>query len=73
MIYEILDEKGMVVNRVVADSGFMEKNYPGRYRVVVEAAMAEAAPAPDPFEGLLAKVEEVKKIVVEINDKIKPL
>lgn len=32
MQYEILDEEGNVVNRIIADQEFVDKNYPGRHR-----------------------------------------
>ena len=34
MIYEILDDAGEVVNRIIADEDFVEQQYPGRYRLV---------------------------------------
>jgi hypothetical protein len=51
MIYEILDDSGEVVNRIVADQVFVDANYPNRYREV---------PEPDAPELLLEKTEEQK-------------
>lgn len=34
MIYEILDDAGAVINRIIADEAFVEANYPGHYRLV---------------------------------------
>jgi hypothetical protein len=34
MIYEILDDTGMVINTIVADYEFVETNYSGHYRLV---------------------------------------
>ena len=34
MTYEILDDKGNVINTIVADQQFVEENYPGHYRLV---------------------------------------
>jgi hypothetical protein len=35
-IYEILNDKGEVENRIVADEEFVEEVYPGKYRLVDE-------------------------------------
>lgn len=34
MKYEILDQSGSVVNRIVADESFVEQHYPGQYRLI---------------------------------------
>lgn len=34
MIYEILDDTGAVINRIVADEAFVQSEYPGKYRLV---------------------------------------
>jgi hypothetical protein len=34
MIYEILNDAGEVINTILADEAFVEKNYPGHYRLV---------------------------------------
>lgn len=34
MIYEILNDAGEVVNKIIADASFVDKKYPGRYRLV---------------------------------------
>lgn len=44
MIYEILDDAGGVINKILADEAFVEKNYPGHYRLVGP----EPAPPPPP-------------------------
>lgn len=36
MIYKILNEAGEVINRIVAEQWFVEKYYPGRYRLEPE-------------------------------------
>lgn len=43
-IFEILDEGGAVINRIVACPAFVEQAYPGRWRQVA----APAAPPPVP-------------------------
>jgi len=49
MKYEILDAQGDVVNTVIADSEFVEANYPGAHRLVVD----EPVVAIDPAEWLI--------------------
>jgi len=44
MIYEILNNAGEVINTILADEAFVEKNYPGHYRLVGP----EPAPPPPP-------------------------
>jgi len=51
MIYEILDDKGKVINRIVADLDFVEKHYPGHYRDVTPP------PAPEPKRFILTRYE----------------
>ena len=34
MIYEILNDAGEVINTIVSDETFVEKHYPGNYRLV---------------------------------------
>lgn len=45
--FEVLDERGQVINRVVACPAFAERMWPGRWRPVI-AAMQPAQPAPVP-------------------------
>jgi hypothetical protein len=44
MIYQILNDAGEVINTILADEAFVEKNYPGHYRLVGP----EPAPPPPP-------------------------
>ena len=44
MIYEILNDAGEVINTILADEAFVEKAYPGHYRLVGP----EPAPPPPP-------------------------
>lgn len=46
-IFEILDEGGAVINRIVACQAFVEQAYPGRWRQVA-ALLEPAAPPPVP-------------------------
>lgn len=57
MIYEILNDKDDVINRIAAEQWFVEKYYPGRYRLEElpesgqEAAEeSESELVPDPAE-----------------------
>lgn len=51
MRYEILNDAGEVVNTIIADQSFVDENYPGQYRGVLEPP----APEPEPV-----KTEEEK-------------
>jgi hypothetical protein len=44
MIYEILDDAGAVINRIIADEAFVEANYPGHYRLVGPEPVPYVAP-----------------------------
>lgn len=46
-IFEVLDGRGRVVNRIVACAGFVQATYPGRWRLAAEP-MSPAQPAPVP-------------------------
>lgn len=35
-MYEILNDEGAVINRIVADEAFVQAHYPGHYRLVPE-------------------------------------
>jgi len=35
-MYEILNDEGTVINRIVADEAFVQAHYPGHYRLVPE-------------------------------------
>lgn len=43
MIFEILDDDGNVVNRIIASIDFVEAHHPGRYREVPQ-------PEPQPLD-----------------------
>ena len=51
MIYEILNDAGEVINTILADEEFVEKNYPGHYRLV---GPEPASPFPPPIITKLA-------------------
>lgn len=44
MIYEILDDAGAAVNRIVADEEFVAGAYPGRYRLASDQPAANPVP-----------------------------
>lgn len=51
MIYEIFNDNGEVINTIIADETFVEKNYPGHYRLV---GPEPAPPSPPPIITKLA-------------------
>jgi hypothetical protein len=57
MIYEILDDKGTVVNRIIADLNFVEKHYKGLHRDVTPEPIIEEEKAP--VETLEEKVDKL--------------
>lgn len=54
MIYEILDDAGEVINKILADEAFVEKYYPGHYRLVGPEPAPPAPPPPPPIITKLA-------------------
>lgn len=44
MIYEILNDAGNVVNRIVAEAEFVESVYPGRYRLAADQPVESTVP-----------------------------
>ena len=44
MIYEILDNSGSIINTIIADESFVEKHYPGHYRLVGPEPQTYIAP-----------------------------
>ncbi len=67
MIYEILDDKGEVTNRIIAEPVFVEEKYPGKYRdVTPEPAIESIVPVKtleEKLDELIAKVEAIKVTV----------
>ena len=51
MIYEILNNAGEVINTILADEEFVEKNYPNQYRLI---GAEPALPSPPPVITKLA-------------------
>ena len=51
MIYEILNDAGEVINKILADEAFVKKAYPGHYRLV---GPEPALPPPPPIITKLA-------------------
>lgn len=54
MRYDILDGNGNVINTIIATPEFVEQNYPGHYREVIE-------PPPLPLPPVLTKYEFLKR------------
>ena len=64
MIYEILDDKGAVVNRIIAEPDFVEKEYKGLYRDVT----------PPPGSSIeVVPVKTIEEKVDELSAKIDAL
>ena len=38
--YEVLDDKGLVANTIIASRDFVESHHPGRYRLVADTKLA---------------------------------
>jgi len=62
MRYEILDDEGKVINTIVADPSFVEANYPGKYRLVV-----------DPNEDAILVAEEAARVEAEIKANLREI
>jgi hypothetical protein len=45
MKYEILDQSGNVVNRIISGESFVEQHYPGQYRLIDDSAEQDAEAA----------------------------
>lgn len=56
-IFEILDDKGKVLNRIIAEPAFVEAEYPGKYRDVTPPPVAPAVTVP--VKTLEQKVDEL--------------
>ena len=54
MKYEILNEIGVVVNTILADADFVEAQYPGRWREIVEPEIA-------PLRAPITKLEYMNR------------
>lgn len=79
--FEVMDDAGRVINRIVACEAFMQQAYPGRWRRVAEVLQpAPAAPVPQRVTraqgkaalykaGLLAQVEAFVDAMPEGEDK----
>jgi len=52
MIYEILDDDGAVLNRIVAEEDFVAIAYPGRYRPVPDEAAVAARTVADYVDAM---------------------
>ncbi|WP_050408724.1 hypothetical protein [Massilia sp. NR 4-1] len=61
MEFEILDAKGAVLNRIVADEAFVQANFPGKYRrVAVQGGASSFNPAPH-ILGVQAELDRVAR------------
>jgi hypothetical protein len=62
-IYKILDEKGKVVNRIIADNEDFCKGQGYRYEYEGEVAAVEALTPIDPLQELKDKVDALTALV----------
>jgi len=68
MIYEILNDKNEVINRIVADESFVEKEYPKKYRLVEEQPEITQTVKPETLED---KIEALTKKVDALIEGLK--
>ena len=68
MIYEILDDKGAVVNRIIADLDFVEAKYKGLYRDVTPPPVAVEVVAP--VKTIEEKVDELSAKIDALTETI---
>lgn len=59
MKYEILDDEGNVINCILADLNFVESQYPGRYRELIEQSInvAKVPQVITPFQAKAALLQ----------------
>ena len=68
MIWEILDDKGKVINTIIAEPEFVETHYKGLYREVTPIHVAIEA---TPVKTLEEKVDELIAKVDVLMEKFK--
>lgn len=68
VIYEILDKQGKVVNKIIADLEFVEKQYKGLYRDVTPEPVVTEKPV---IKTLDEKVDELITKVDILTAKLK--
>ena len=62
MLAEILDEKGAVINRIIADKDFCDAVHPGRWREYIEPATVPDLAAEKASAVLAIKAEAERRI-----------
>ena len=70
MKYEVLDSKGKVVKIIVAEQAFMDTNYPGANRALVEVAPVVSL---DPVNLEVSPDSEILSALADINSKLDEL
>lgn len=63
MKYEILDAAGNVTNTIIATFEFVEQNYPGQYREIVDPPQPSAPPVLTKYEFLKRFTSEERKAI----------
>ena len=67
--FEILDEKGDVINRIVASDEFVEKHHPGKFKEITEpeVEVEQQITAEDKINRILVDIAEIKAKIQEKN------
>ena len=71
MRYDILDDKGKIINTIVAEPSFVEAKYPGKYREIEEAPVV-APISIDPLAEIKEKIDRILGDVSLIKEQTKP-
>ena len=73
MRYDILDDKGKIINTIVAEPSFVEAKYPGKYREIEEAPVVAHPVDPiDPLAEIKEKIDRILGDVSLIKEQTKP-
>lgn len=73
MEFEILDSNGRVVNRIVADEGFVQSNFPGRYRKVASQMTGWGFNTAPYILGVQAELDRVARSFGYGSDAMPPM
>ena len=65
MRYEIIDDKGKVINTIMAEVSFVESKYPGKYRAMEEAPAVAQSPI-DPVDPLAEIKDKLNRILGDV-------
>lgn len=71
MIFEILDDKGNVLNTIIAEPSFVEEKYKGQFRMVEEIEVAISIPPVDPLIDIKAQLDKIIADITVIKNQTK--